>query len=141
MCPRVYLTVARKIIKRIMGGKMEFLVVLVPAVAMIAFAIIVKAIVENLVKLKIANKDNPQNDPNQALKQRKPYKPLTNLKWGFVLAGLGLALILKEYILPSLSQIGLFGFMFLFAGLGFILYFILFKKDSDKKETDSTDAG
>ena len=91
---------------------MEFLIPIIPAFAMLSFAIIVKAVIDNLIKLKIANKDNPRTKPDTNTRKRKVH-PYVNLKWGFLLSGIGLALLIKEFILTFLSSGGTFGLMFL----------------------------
>ena len=116
---------------------MEFLLPIVPAFAMLSFAIIIKAVIDNLVRLKIANKDNPPKESQKILKQ-KPTNPRLNLKWGFVLAALGIAMLVNEFILNKMSTVGTFGLMFLFAGLGFLIYFIVAKKELDNKKNEVT---
>jgi hypothetical protein len=48
---------------------------------------------------------------------------LSSLKWGMVLVGLGLALLIS-YLNPRLfDDGGTFGLMLLFAGIGFLIYY------------------
>jgi len=67
-------------------------------------------------------------------KKRAASSLISNLKWGFILVGLGLALLLKEYVISDLSEAGTFGLMFLCAGFAFIVYYTIARQTRDKKE-------
>lgn len=60
---------------------------------------------------------------------------LSNLKWGLVLIGIGSALFIREWV--DFSDEAIFGMMFLFAGLSFIIYHLLAKSE-EKKENSNT---
>jgi|GEM_PF-4408300 len=116
------------------------LIPLIPAVAMLSLAIIVafvgKAILDNLEKIRWIMKDRIDEDPHCTPKKQAASDLISNLKWGFVLLGLGLALLLKEYVIPDLSEGGTFGLMFLCAGCAFIVYYDIARRVRDKKKKD-----
>ena len=112
-------------------GNMIFII---PAATILALAIVIKAILDNLGKLKRTNNDTSDIDIEYPTKRHMGSSLVSNLKWGFILAGLGFALLLKEYTLPKLSNGGTFGLMFLCAGFSFFVYYAIAKKAMDKKE-------
>ena len=112
-------------------GNMVFLV---PAAGILALAIIIKAILDNLGNIKRTTNDTSDTDREYPKIILRGSRLITNLKWGFILAGLGFALLLKEYTMPKLSDGGTFGLMFLCAGFSFFVYYAIAKKAMDKKE-------
>ena len=48
---------------------------------------------------------------------------MSNLKWGLVLIGIGLAAMLGQWFEYYLEPEAVFGLIFIFAGLGFLLYY------------------
>lgn len=57
---------------------------------------------------------------------------LSSLKWGLVLIGIGIALFMRQWV--DLDDETIFGLMFLFAGLSFIIYHLLAKSAENKIE-------
>ncbi len=57
---------------------------------------------------------------------------LASVKWGLVLIGIGVALFAREWI--DLTDEGMFGVMFLFAGVAFLLYHFLVQNESENKK-------
>lgn len=60
----------------------------------------------------------------------------SNLKWGMVLIGIGLALMIKQLAPFYLDDETVLGLIFLFAGLSFFIYYFLAKTRSDQDKTD-----
>jgi len=52
-------------------------------------------------------------------------RALSNLKWGIVLIGIGIAAIISYWFPRSFSEEGTIGLMFLFAGIGFLTYYFV----------------
>ncbi len=75
--------------------------------------------------------------------ERRPVDPLSSVKWGMVLVGVGLALILDQFITKFMyfgdAEGHTFGLMFLFAGIAFLIYYNLKKKEGDKPEEPVAD--
>ena len=119
---------------------MSNLAFLIPAAVILALAIVIKAILDNYGRIKSTGGDPSDWDTKHRTNRRGIFNLLSNLKWGFILAGLGFALILKEYVLPQLSNGGTFGLMFLCAGFGFFVYYSIAKnameKDAGEKQGD-----
>lgn len=60
-------------------------------------------------------------------------KALSNLKWGIVLIGIGLAAIFSYWWPGTFHEEGTIGLMFLFAGIGFLAYYFMAPKISEHK--------
>jgi hypothetical protein len=59
------------------------------------------------------------------------FDPLSNVKWGMVLIGIGLALLLGQLFPYDITEAMTIGFMFLFAGLAFLIYYFIQKVKSN----------
>ncbi len=62
--------------------------------------------------------------------------PFSSVKWGLVLIGLGLALLLGQLFPYRISDTMTVGFMFLFAGIGFLIYYFLVKNKISSKANE-----
>jgi hypothetical protein len=69
---------------------------------------------------------------------KKMYDPLSNVKWGMVLIAIGLALLLGQLFPYSITEEMTIGFMFLFAGLAFLIYYFI-QKGKSEPETEKDD--
>jgi hypothetical protein len=105
-------------------NNLEFLI---PITLFIAFVAIVKIISDNRVKKMLIERGKV--DESVKFLYEKPYwqSPLNSLKWGFVLIGIGLAFLLGQLFPYSVSDEAVIGLMFLFAGIGFLLYYFMAK--------------
>lgn len=115
------------------------LIFIIPAATIIGAAIIIKAIFDNWHKFKNSPQMGVDGDPTNQSREHHSWAMITNLKWGFILAGLGLALIFREFLLPTLSAAGTFGFMFVFAGLGFFVYYFIARQSINKDGINKSD--
>jgi len=64
-------------------------------------------------------------------------QPISNIKWGLVLVGLGLALLIDQFSPYYLRDQSVLGLMFLFAGIAFLVYYFIARghvKEQQKKE-------
>jgi hypothetical protein len=57
--------------------------------------------------------------------------PLSSVKWGMVLVAIGLALLLGQLFPYDITEMMTIGFMFLFAGLAFLIYYFIQKGKSE----------
>ena len=106
-------------------------------VAIIFFSIVgvVKVISDNRLRQKLIDKG--QLDENvKYLYSSSTHQTLSSLKWGFVLIGLGLALLLGQLVPSDVKDEVIIGGMFILAGLGLLVFYHLSKqlvKKSDMK--------
>jgi hypothetical protein len=59
----------------------------------------------------------------------------SSIKWGLILIALGLALFLQQFLPYRFEEEMTFGFMFLLAGIAFIVYYFLAKKHMAQQQT------
>jgi uncharacterized membrane protein len=62
--------------------------------------------------------------------ERRMYDPLSSVKWGMVLIGIGLALLLGQLFPYDITEEMTIGLMFLFAGIAFLIYYGLQKRQA-----------
>ncbi len=53
---------------------------------------------------------------------------LSNVKWGMILVGVGIASLMSYWMPDYCSEEGALGLVFIFAGLGFLIYYPLAQK-------------
>ena len=58
-------------------------------------------------------------------------RPLTDIKWGMILVGIGLAIFANQYL--QVSEESMLGLMFIFAGSAFLIYYAISKKSNETK--------
>ena len=61
----------------------------------------------------------------------------SNLKWGMILIGIGLPFLLRELFPRTFYDESILGFIFIFAGIGFLLYYFLGSKQNSNNGNDS----
>jgi len=97
--------------------------VLIPAVVFGAIIIAIKLILDYRLRNKLIDKGMVDENVKFLYTSTAQTQRLSSLKWGMVLISIGLALFIS-YIWPELfDDGGTFGLMFLFAGIGFLIYF------------------
>ncbi len=101
-------------------------VIIVPAV-ILGFVTVVRIISENRLKRNLIDK-GMVNEDIKFLSQNYMENPLTAVKWGLVLIGLGGALFAGQLL--DLREEGTIGLMMLLAGGGFITYYFLANNES-----------
>lgn len=106
--------------------------VLVPISFFLGIALIVKIVTDNRTRQKLIDK-GMVDDKVKYLFRRGLDNPLSSLKWGMVMLGIGVALAVAE-LFPYISESTVMGLMFLFAGIAFVVYFFIARKQSDKTE-------
>jgi hypothetical protein len=105
-------------------------------VAIIFFSIvwIFKILSDNRVKKKLIE-EGKLNTDNKILSQVEiQSNPLSSLRWGLVFVGIGVAILVSQFFPYSISEEMIFALMFLFAGLGFILYYFIARSQLKGKE-------
>ncbi|UCC43350.1 MAG: hypothetical protein JSU65_09400 [Candidatus Zixiibacteriota bacterium] len=112
-----------------------------------ATALIVKAIIDGLSKRKLIARGAAPEELGLGNSTGTRWQLIKNLKWALICIGFGTAVILTERFPNLTSTAGDFGFMFVGAGLGYLVYFLvawrwLKKEDSaGSREGDNAPAG
>jgi len=61
---------------------------------------------------------------------------LSNIKWGMLLIAIGLALFWKQFSPYRVEDETIFGLMFLFGGIGFLVYYFVAKSYIEKRRRE-----
>lgn len=88
-------------------------------------AFIVKIILEHQTRKKLIEKGMLDENVKYLYADRPEDRILPSLKWGMILIGVGIAFFIGQLVPPDLAEEVTIGGMFLFAGLGLILYYVI----------------
>ena len=113
--------------------------IFIPIVLFIVFGWIIKIISDNRVRQKLIEQGLVDEKVKNLYPDREVSQRLSSLKWGLVLVGIGLAILLGQLFNPEISDEMTVSGMFLFAGLGFLIYYIVAKKyyEQSKRQTEN----
>ena len=112
---------------------MNNLEILIPIVLFICFVAVIKIISDNRVK-KLLIEKGKVDENLKFLHYQTARNPLSSVKWGFVLIGIGLAFLLGQLFPYDVSDESIIGLMFLFAGIGFMIYYFMAKNQTQDSE-------
>ncbi len=99
------------------------------AVGLAGTAILLKIVTDTFTRHKLINKGLIDEKVKYLFTQQQAAQPLSSMKWGMVLVAIGLALLLKQFWPGYVADETMFGLMFLFGGIGFLIYYTI----ADKK--------
>lgn len=102
--------------------------ILIPISFFIVTAFIIKVISDNKIRHRLIEKGEIDEKIKYLFTDKIQLKNLSSLKWGLVLTGIGLALFVGQLFPYAISEEMTIGGMFMFAGFGFIIYYILTKR-------------
>ena len=97
-------------------------------VIFLSFVAIIKILSDNRVRKVLIDKGKVDESVKYLYQNRVFNHPLSSVKWGLVLIGIGLALFIGQLMPYSVSDEAIVGLMFLFAGIGFLVYYQMAKK-------------
>jgi uncharacterized membrane protein len=92
---------------------------------------IIKVLSDNRLRSKLIEKGHV-DESIKALYSRQ--NVLSSLKWGFVLVGLGLALLLSQLLPVDVREEVIVGSMFLLAGVGLLSFYYLSNRIMKKED-------
>jgi Na+/proline symporter len=115
-----------------MEGDMLRPVVMVLVV--LVFAVIAKGVIDYLGRRHLIAKGVVPEDREPGSRNATRWSLMSNLKWALICLGFGGAVILYDSFQDVFSMTGGFGLMFLGAGLGYLLYFLIAWQWSKKEE-------
>ncbi len=95
-----------------------------------AIVLIIKTIADYKLKTNLIRQGLVDEKIKHLFAKSQAANSLTSLKWGLVLIGIGAALFMRQWV--DLTDETIFGLMFLFAGLSFIIYHLLAKSEENK---------
>ena len=99
--------------------------VLMAAVVFSGLYMIFKLILDSITRAKLINKSLVDEKVKYLFQEYQQKKGHSDIKWGMVLLGIGVALIIRQVAPYTIGDEGMFGLMFIFAGLGFLIYYFI----------------
>lgn len=84
---------------------------------------IVKIISDSNFRKQLIEKGLAEDDVRQLYVATSTSQSMSSLKWGMVLVGMGAALLIGQFFPHYVNDQVTFGLMFLFAGIGFLIYY------------------
>lgn len=105
---------------------------LIPIAFFAMVAVIVKYVIDNKTRRMLIEKGMVDEKVKYLFKNGT--QPFSSMKWGMVLVGIGLALLIGQVFRYDISEQATMGMMFLFAGIGFIIYYFMVKNKMDDIE-------
>ncbi|MDZ4723058.1 MAG: DUF6249 domain-containing protein [candidate division Zixibacteria bacterium] len=98
------------------------------AVVFFSIVAIVKIISDGRTRKQLIEKGLVDDKAKLFLRGQSEMNALASLKWGMVLVAVGLAAILSQMLDYWWAEEGMFGLMFLFAGVAFLIYYPIAQK-------------
>lgn len=112
-----------------MNEIMEYIApMFVVAVIALSIVAIVKIVLENRVRMKIAEKGAVDADLKNLFVTSNLFTPLSSLKWGLIITAVGVALLLANFLRGVLSDTGVAALVFIFAGSALFIHYFLAKR-------------
>ena len=110
--------------------------VIAPIAVFGGFYFIIKLCLDYSMRRKLINKGMVDERVKYLFEDYAKVGAMANIKWGMVLLGIGLALIFGQFAPYTLGDEGMFGLMFIFAGLGFLIYYFYASKKLKESQQD-----
>lgn len=118
------------------GAEMAWSEVLIPAVVFGSIVLIIKIVTDARTRNKLIDQGMVDEKVKYLFAKDIRLQRLSSLKWGLVLVGIGLSLMIT-YAYPELfDDGGTFGLMFLFAGVAFLIYYAVAQRQLSKTDHD-----
>ena len=110
---------------------------LIVTVVFLSVVTVVKIIADARTRGQLIQKGEVNENLATLFKAYGTYGRLgSNLKWGMVLIGIGLALLIKQLAPVYLDDETILGLIFVFAGLSFFIYYFLAKARTGQDKVD-----
>jgi len=99
-----------------------------------AAAFVIKVISDNRIRRRLIESGQVDEKVKYLYfrSERWTAEPLSSVKWGMVLVAIGLALLLGQVFPYDITEMMTIGFMFLFAGIAFLIYYFIQKGRSNE---------
>ena len=98
-------------------------------------AFVIKTIVDSRVRNKAIEKGIVDENLKNLFTHTAEHflSGLNAIKWGMVLMGIGIAVIVGRFFPYEYADEATFGLAFMLAGLAFIMYYVIYKNNEAKK--------
>ena len=111
---------------------------LITGVVFVSIIVMIKLLSDNRLRTKLIDKGMVDENIKYLFFDRQDFRAPTALKWGMVLIGIGLAFLIGQLVPSNISGEVTVGCMFLFAGLGLIIYYFIAKTLSKQSEKEGS---
>jgi asparagine N-glycosylation enzyme membrane subunit Stt3 len=99
---------------------------MIPLIVMfVMIAVVVKYILDYKTRTKLIDKGMVDENVKYLYADRPESQILSSLKWGMMLIGVGAAVLIGQLAPPDLVEEYTIGGMFILAGLGLCLYYLI----------------
>jgi uncharacterized membrane protein len=102
--------------------------ILIPFVIFSAIVAIVKIISDTMTRHRLIAKGMVDEKVKHLFIKDAQLQRLSSLKWGMVLIGIGVALVISQFAEDYITDESVFGLMFIFAGVAFLIYYGIARK-------------
>ncbi len=117
---------------------MDYAEIVVPVAFFGVTYLIIKTILDNRTKHKLIEKGLVDEKVKYLFAEKLDSQFLSSLKWGMVLIGLGLAVLVGELVQTERSEEVTVGAMFVFAGLALLIHYGVASRLSKKSKTNGS---
>jgi hypothetical protein len=114
----------------------EYTPIFITGIVFLSITFVIKLISDNRIRNKLIESGKIDEQVKYLYMQgSKERSPLNSLKWGLVLVALGLALFVGQVLPYEMADEGTIGTMFLFAGIAFLIYYFIYKKEQSEENS------
>ena len=113
--------------------------VLIPIVVFGGFAFIIKIILDYATRRKLIDKGMVDESIKYLYLGKPEGQIASSLKWGMVAIGIGAAIFVGQMVRPSLQEEVTIGCMFLFGGIGLVIYYAIARKTLGKSGRENSE--
>ncbi len=106
----------------------------VMVLTVLVFAVIAKGVTDYLSRRQLMARGLTPEDSDPSGAKATKWHLMSNLKWALICLGFGSAVIIYDSFPGLLSMTGGFGLMFVGAGLGYLVYFLVAWRWSTKEK-------
>jgi hypothetical protein len=100
---------------------------------LIAITAIVKTVLDNRTRRQLIEKGVVDDRIKSLFEENPEFRVVSILKWAFVLIGIGLAIVAGRMAPPDYAREYMMAYMFIFAGVGLVLYYLIAKRTIRRK--------
>jgi hypothetical protein len=110
----------------------------IPIGLFMVVAYVIKTIVENGTRRKLIDKGMVDENVKYLYADVPESRILSALKWGMVAIAIGLAIFVGQMVRPSLQEEVTIGCMFLFGGIGLVIYYVITRKTLERSRKENS---
>jgi len=112
--------------------------VLIPIAVFGGFGFIIKIILDYATRSKLINKGMVDESVKYLYLSKPEGQVASALKWGMVAIGIGAAIFVGQVVNPELQEEVTIGCMFLFGGIGLVIYYAITKKTLERSRRENS---